>query len=288
MCAPATPRILSELNSKKQLDSIILISIWELGKVVGPLLIGPLSEIYGRSLVYNAANIAFIVFSIVAAESRNITMLIAFRFLLGMAVASTTLNPYIVGDMFRKEKRRRGTAVMGMAPFIAPIRGPIVGGVISHSLGWRWKFWLTAIVTGAFAIGFVLLYRETYKPTILARKARLLQYRTGVERLHTGYDQTSSPATILRQSLIRPLQFLFLSLPVLLLSICCSFASSYAYIIITTLTRVFEDTYNYSKSVVGLTYLGLGMYTPLSLYPVPFLSKNVYRELLTPPSQASA
>lgn len=269
MCAPATPRILSEFHSTDQLDSTILVSIWELGEVVGPLLIGPLSEIYGRSAVYHAANTAFIAFALIAAESQNMNMLIAFRFMLGMAVASTTLNPCIVGDMFRPEQRGRAIAVMGMTPFIAPILGPIVGGVISHSLGWRWTFWLTAIITGAFAIGFMLLYRETYKPTILARKARLLQRQNGNERLRTEYAKPSSPAILLRQSLFRPIQFLFLSVPVLLVSICCSFASSYVYIIITTLTRVFEDTYHFSESVVGLTYLGLGLISPPALIVIP-------------------
>lgn len=115
MCAPATPQILVEFDSTNHLESTILVSIWELGEVVGPLLIGPLSEIYGRLPVYHVANILFIACSAIAAESRNINMLVAFRFMLGMAVASTTLNPCIVGDMFEPMKRGRAIAVMGVS-----------------------------------------------------------------------------------------------------------------------------------------------------------------------------
>lgn len=268
MCAPATPRILADFHSSNQIESTILVSIWELGEVVGPLLIGPLSEIYGRLPVYHTANILFIVFAAIAALSQSINMLIVFRFLLGLTVASTTLNSCIVGDLFEQEKRGRAIAVMGMTPFIAPILGPVVGGFISQAKGWRWTFWLTAIITGAFEIGFVLLYRETYKLTILSKKARRLRKQTGDDRLQTRYNVGVSARELLIQSVFRPIKLLFISPVVLLVAVCGAFASSYTYILITTITRVFEDTYGFSESLVGLTYLGLGMPSHRRIYNV--------------------
>ena len=261
MCAPATPRILGEFHSDSQLDATILVSIWELGEVVGPLIIGPLSEIYGRLRVYHTANVLFIIFSAIAAESQNIRMLIALRFLLGLTVASTTLNSCIVGDMFEQQKRGRAIAVMGMTPFIAPILGPIVGGFVSQAKGWRWTFWLTTIITGAFELGFLLLYRETYKLLILSKKAQSLRKQTGNDKLRTRYDRGSSAASSLGQSVFRPIKLLFVSYIVLFVSICGGFASSYTYIIITTITRVFEESYRIPENLVGLTYLGLGTFS---------------------------
>ena len=81
--------------------------------------------------MYHTANILFIAIGAIAAKSQSISMLIAFRFLLGMAVASTTLDSYTVGDLFVQDKRGRAIAVIGMTPFIAPILGPIIGGSIS-------------------------------------------------------------------------------------------------------------------------------------------------------------
>ncbi|KAL2036831.1 hypothetical protein N7G274_010374 [Stereocaulon virgatum] len=172
MCAPATPSILLEFHSQSHLSSTILLSIWEAGETIGPLLVGPLSEIYGRLPIYNAANIAFILFSAIAAKSQAMPMLITMRFFLGASVASTTLNPCIVGDMFRQKERGGALAVMGMTPFIAPILGPVVGGFISQVKGWRWTFWLVTIICGAFEVGFLLLCRESYKITILEKSTR--------------------------------------------------------------------------------------------------------------------
>lgn len=145
-----------------------------------------------------------------------------------------------------------------MTPFMAPILGPIVGGLISDAEGWRWTFWLTTIITSAFEIGFLLLYRETYKVVVLSRKVRRLRKQTENEHLHTRYTTDVSPIRLLGQSIARPMKLLLLSPIILLVSICGSFASSYTYIIITTITHVFQDTYKFSESLVGLTYLGLG------------------------------
>src|SRR5262245_49302861 len=105
MCAPAQSSILAEFHSKNKLDSTIMVSIWELGEVVGPFLIAPLSEIYGRLPVFHVFNIMFILFAIGAAQSKNMATLIAMRFFLGLSVASSVINPCIVGDIFRKEER---------------------------------------------------------------------------------------------------------------------------------------------------------------------------------------
>lgn len=260
MCAPATPKILHDFHSDSQLHATILVSIWELGEVFGPLVVGPLSEIYGRLPIYHTMNILFVFFSVVAAESRSINMLIALRFLLGFTVASTTLNSCIVGDMFREESRGRALAIMGMMPFIAPVLGPTIGGFISEAKGWRWTFWFTAIVTGAFEVCFLATYRESYNVVIIRRKTRRLRQMTGNEHLRSCYDADGDARTVtsLHRSILRPIQLLLCSPVLLLVSICGAFAISHTYVIITSITRIFEVDYRFPTRLVGLTYLGLG------------------------------
>ncbi len=53
-------------------------------------------------------------------------------------MASTILNSYIVGDLFKQENLGSAMALMGMTIFIAPIQGPMVGGYITQAGGWRW------------------------------------------------------------------------------------------------------------------------------------------------------
>jgi MFS family permease len=264
MCAPATPHILEEFHSDDQLKATLLVSIWELGEVFGPLLIGPLSEVYGRLPIYHAANVTFIVFSAIAAESRSINMLIGCRFVLGLSVASTVLNPSIVGDMFKTENRGSAMAIMGMTPFIAPVLGPIIGAIISEAKGWRWTFWLVTIVTAVFEVIFAFTYRESYKIIILQRKAKRPQKQTGhyVSRLRNSCNQDRvyniSKIKLLYQVPCRSLKLPFTSLAVLLVSISGAIGLSYMYVIITNMTNIFRQIYGFEEREVGLTYLGLG------------------------------
>lgn len=75
MWAPASPSVLAEFQSTNHLHSTILVSIWELGGIIDPLVIGLLSEIFGRLPVYHIANILFIMFSAIAEGQRALTRL---------------------------------------------------------------------------------------------------------------------------------------------------------------------------------------------------------------------
>ena len=109
MCAPAIPAILSEFHSESFAYQTLLVSIWELGEVVGPFLLASSSELYGRLPVYHFATMLFIVFSVACTTSTSLPILIAFRFLIGMTPPTGTLNSPIIADMFPKE--RRGHAI---------------------------------------------------------------------------------------------------------------------------------------------------------------------------------
>jgi len=259
MCAPATPSILLEFNSSSPLGSTILVSIWELGEVFGPLIVAPLSELYGRLPVYHTANILFVLSSAAAAKSPSINVLIGCRFLLGLTVASTTLNSCIVADMFEEENRGRALAIMGMTPAIAPVLGPAVGGYISEYLGWRWTFWTITIATGTFELCFLATYCESYKVVILERKARRLRFETGNGLLRSRYDNGLSGFTLLGELILRPFTLSFVSPVIILVSICGAFAISYTYVVITSISGIYELEYGFSQGPLGLTYLGLGI-----------------------------
>lgn len=264
MCAPATTHILLEFHSTNKLQSTLLISIWELGEVLGPLLIAPLSETYGRLPTYHASNTAFILLTICAAKSNSMGMLIAMRFLLGMSVASTVINPCIVGDMFGEEERGKAMSAIGMIPFIAPCLGPTIGGFIADARGWRWTFWLTAIIAGPLQLLFLLLYRETYRVRILQMKARRLRKETGNMAWRSRYEVSLPPGEIIRQSIVRPVKMLVFCPVVLMVGVCGAVGMSLVYVVITSLSDVYETTYGFRKQYLGLTYFGLGMYI---IYP---------------------
>ena len=259
MCIPAAPEILRHFHSSNLLYSTILVSIWELGEAFGPLLAAPLSELYGRSPVYNAANIVFIIFSVACALSSNLSMLVAFRFINGMGDASITLNPSIVGEMFVPEERGLPIALVMLPPLIGPVAGPIIGGFLTQAEGWRWAFWMSAITGLVCEAAFFAVFRETYRPTILKRKSKRLRKETGNQDLKCQYDGDlhDTPAIVFRRALVKPVQMMFQSPIVLMLSAYVSVVYGFLYLLLTTIVDVFEGTYGFSQGQAGLAYLGL-------------------------------
>jgi MFS family permease len=267
MCAPATSDILKEFNSSSKLESTLLVSIWELGEVVGPLIVAPLSESFGRLPIYHLANTFFIVCTVGAAKSTSMRMLITMRFLLGLSVASTVINPCIVGDMFHEDHRGKAMSFLGMVPFIAPCLGPTIGGFVAQARGWRWTFWVTALIAAPLQVLFLILYRETYRVRILQIKARNLRKETGVLSLRSRYELELSPSTMLWQSILRPLKMLLFEMVVLLVGICGAISMSLVYFIITAISDIYENVYSFPKQYLGLTYFGLGKNFPsVALY----------------------
>ena len=281
MCIPAAPQILAEFKSSNAFYETILVSVWELGEAVGPLLIAPLSEIYGRWWVYNWTNTIFIIFSIACALSTDLKMLVAFRFINGAGDASIALNPSIVGDMFVQEERGLALAIVGLPPLLGPVAGPALGGFLTQAEGWRWAFWLSAITGGVCELCFLAFFRETYKPKILQVKAHRMRKATGNDKFRSKYD--SDPSTtgshILRKSLVRPAQMLVQSPIVLLFSIYVSVVYGFLYILLTTITEVFEAAYGFSQGEAGLAYLGLSTSHPFppSLRFPSFLSQEYFK-----------
>lgn len=77
-----------------------------LGFAMGPLVIAPLSEMYGRVPIYNVCNVAFVAFTIACALATDMNMLIAFRFLAGcFGIAPITNGGGTIADMMPAEKR---------------------------------------------------------------------------------------------------------------------------------------------------------------------------------------
>jgi hypothetical protein len=78
--APAVPLVMKEFNNDNELLAEFVVSIYILGFAFGPLIIAPLSEIYGRAPLYISCNILFIIFSVACGLSKNMGTLVAFRF----------------------------------------------------------------------------------------------------------------------------------------------------------------------------------------------------------------
>ena len=82
--APALTSIGIELHITSAFVLILCLSIFILAYAFGPFLIGPLSELYGRVLVLQIANLFYLVFNTACGFSKTTTQMVVFRFLAGL------------------------------------------------------------------------------------------------------------------------------------------------------------------------------------------------------------
>jgi MFS family permease len=96
MVAPALTSLAADFNVTDEVVSQLMLSIFVLAYAVGPLFLGPLSEIYGRTIVLQLSNLFFLVFNIGCAVSKNKVQMIVCRFFAGLggsAPLAVSLTP---------------------------------------------------------------------------------------------------------------------------------------------------------------------------------------------------
>lgn len=82
--APGLDAISEEFDIHDSAVSTLLLTVYVLGYAIGPLLLGPASEIYGRKPVLSLSNLWYLVFNIACGFARSRDQMIAFRFLAGV------------------------------------------------------------------------------------------------------------------------------------------------------------------------------------------------------------
>ncbi|EJU04867.1 MFS multidrug transporter [Dacryopinax primogenitus] len=261
MVAPALPQISRDLGitGDPTLSSMTL-SIFVLGFAVGPLVLGPLSEIYGRVRVLQLANLFFLIFNIAGGFAQSKGQMMAFRFLSGFGGGGPiALGGGVLGDMFLPEQRGLAQALYSLGPLSGPAIGPMISGFIVQSIDWRWIFWITSIVDGVIQVLGLILLRETYAPKLLGDKVRRLKRETGNDKLYSVYDKHDrSMRAILSRGMVRP--FIFLGTEPLCQIIGTYMALMYGvlYLLLTTFAELWVTEYGESSGIAGLNYLAIG------------------------------
>ena len=146
MFAPGIPQVVAEFHSNNEQLASFVVSVYILGFALGPIVIAPLSEMYGRLPLYHSANAGFIIFTIACAVSSNLNMLIGFRFMQGVCGSCPlTIGGGTIADMIIQEKRGGVMAIWALGPLMGPVIGPVAGGFLAQAEGWRWVLWVIAI-----------------------------------------------------------------------------------------------------------------------------------------------
>ncbi|KAH7115833.1 major facilitator superfamily domain-containing protein [Dendryphion nanum] len=261
MFAPGAAALCTEFGITNSVVAALTVSIYILGFALGPLFISPMSEIYGRLIVYHVGNFIYIGFTIGCALSTNASTFLVFRFICGIAAASPmSIGGGTVADIYPPKERGKAMALFGLGPLLGPIIGPVIGGFVTQNLGWRWTFWLVLILASIVTAFACFIMRETYEPVLLDRKAAEQRKVTGNENLRARtFIKEMALQHRLARAIIRPIKILMFSPIVLLPSIYSAFLFGLIYLLFITFPAVFEETYHFSQGIAGLAFLGLGL-----------------------------
>lgn len=145
MFVPGASALILEFGITSSMTGALTVTIYILGFALGPLILASLSEIYSRMIVYHLSNAVYIAFTIYigCALSTNTTMFLIFRFICGCAASSSmAIGGGSIADLYVQKERGKTMAIFGLGPLL----GPVIGGFMTQSLGWRWTFWLILIL----------------------------------------------------------------------------------------------------------------------------------------------
>lgn len=127
----------------------LTLSLYLAAMAVGQLLIGSLSDRFGRRPVLLTGLLVFMIGSIVCLSAQNVSVLIVGRVVQAIGgCAGITLSRAIVRDLYGRNQVASmiGYVTMGMA--IAPMMAPTIGGVLDTLYGWRASFGFLTIFGG--------------------------------------------------------------------------------------------------------------------------------------------
>ncbi|OJJ07552.1 hypothetical protein ASPVEDRAFT_178263 [Aspergillus versicolor CBS 583.65] len=263
MFSPAISYMAADFRETNETILSFTVSVFLLGYAFGPCLIAPLSEIYGRRIVFSSANWFFVVWQIGCALAQNTATEVVCRFFAGVGGSGClTLGAGVIADLFPVHQRGKATAIWALGPLMGPVIGPIAGGFIGEEIGWRWAFWIVMIAGGVMALAIELLNQETCAPVIIKRKTAQLSSQLGRNDLRSAYETSAdsdSVGTALKHGLMRPILLFCKSPIVLLLSTYMALVYGLLYLFFTTISSVFTSQYGFSTGLSGLAYLGIGI-----------------------------
>lgn len=153
---PAIPRIVAELGGMDHYSWIASAAM--LVSAITVPIAGKLSDLYGRRPFYLAGLTIFMLGSVICGLAPNFWILIAGRAVQGLGMGTLMpLSQTIIGDIVPARFRGKYQGMMGAVFGISSIAGPLGGGFITDTLGWRWLFFV-ALPIGAVALIFMVRF----------------------------------------------------------------------------------------------------------------------------------
>lgn len=166
----ALPTIIAKLGGMEYYTWII--TIYFLTSTVSTILVGKLSDIYGRKYFILSGIVIFMSGAFLAGTSNDVIQLIVYRGIQGTGAGIIMATAFTaIGDLFSPRERGRWSGLMSAVFGLSSILGPGLGGYIVDYLEWHWVFWLF------LPLGFIAFFMILFLfPKVERQKSQSIDY----------------------------------------------------------------------------------------------------------------
>lgn len=164
MYLPGLP-VMSESLGTSTVGIQLTLTTFMAGLGVGQLIVGPLSDGWGRRRLLLAGTVVLALSSALCATAPTVEVLIAARLIQGFSGGTgIVLARAVIADRARGNEAARLFSVMMIIGGVAPIVAPLLGGVLLGPIGWRGIFWVLTGLAVLMIVAVLTVVPETLPP----------------------------------------------------------------------------------------------------------------------------
>nr|OQO06428.1 hypothetical protein B0A51_17566 [Rachicladosporium sp. CCFEE 5018]OQO28458.1 hypothetical protein B0A51_03007 [Rachicladosporium sp. CCFEE 5018] len=273
--------------------ALIPFAVFVIGYGIGPVFLGPLSEIpvVGRNAVYVVTFALFFALSFPTAVVQNYAGLCVLRFLTGIfSSPAVTIVGATFSDLYTLLYVPYQLGWWVWSAWAGPAVGFLLAGFAVSAKDWHWALWEIVWMSGPIALLLFFLSPETSAANIFLRRAQRLRRLTGNDNLRSQseIDQSRlSASRILSNALVKPIEIMIKDPAILFVNTYTALFYGIYYTFFECFPLVFQAMHGFNLGETGLAFLscqvgatvGLMLYfSYLHWYMIPDNLRNGLRE----------
>lgn len=182
MFLPSLSNIAREFNAEYWVVNLSIAGYLAISAVL-QIIMGPLSDRWGRRPILLAGMVIFAVASVGALLAQNVLVFLGFRMLQSAVIAGMALSRAVIRDMAPPQEAARMMGYVAMVMALAPMLGPVFGGMIDQAFGWRVTFLVFAVLG---VVVFVMAWVDLGETNTQTSETFLKQFKTYPELFGSG------------------------------------------------------------------------------------------------------